>query len=71
MFSPAILVGGLLFSGIGFVAFCYGKKMGRMWPMLLGVALMVYPYFVPNAWLLYVLGSIITAALYITRDRDS
>ena len=46
MFTLSNLIGGLLFGGIGFVAFVYGKRMAR-WPMaLLGFLLMAYPYFV-------------------------
>jgi hypothetical protein len=69
MFSATNLLGGLLFSGIGFVAFMYGKKLGRFWPMLLGFALMLYPYFVSDPLWLYGIGTLACAALYFTRDR--
>jgi hypothetical protein len=48
VFSGANLIGGLLFGSIGFVAFIYGKRMHVWKPMLLGLALMAYPYFVEN-----------------------
>jgi len=62
------IVGGLVFSGVGFVAFMYGKKQGRFQLMLIGGILMVYPYFVPNTALLYLTGSLLTAALFAARD---
>ena len=68
MFSLPNLIAGFLFGGIGFVAFVYGKKLSRFQPMLIGVALMTYPYLVSNPWLLYGIGIALTAALYFTRE---
>ena len=68
MFTPANLIGNLLFSGIGFVAFVYGKKMTRWKAMALGVALMAFPYFVPGTLWLYAVGIALTALLYLTRE---
>jgi hypothetical protein len=68
MFTPPNLIGGFLFSGIGFVAFIYGKRMTQWKPMTLGVALMAYPYFVSDTRLLYIIGTALTAALFIFRD---
>jgi predicted phage tail protein len=68
MFSGANLIGNLLFSSVGFVAFVYGKKQGLWKTAVLGIALMVYPYFVPNAWLMYGIGGALSAGLYFFRD---
>ena len=66
--DPANLIGGFVFGSIGFVAFIYGKRM-RLWKMMLcGMALMVYPYFVENMFLLFGIGGIGTAALFFLRD---
>jgi len=62
------IFGGLLFSSIGFVAFVYGKRLSRWKPMLCGIALMVYPYFIADAALLYAIGAFGTGALYFLRD---
>ena len=70
LFTPANFIGGLLFSGIGFVAFVYGKKMSRFATMLLGLALMVYPYFIGDTLLLYAVGCALIGALYFTRDAS-
>ena len=64
----AELIGGLIFSSVGFVAFVYGKRMHFWKSMLIGIALMVYPLFVSSDVLLYSLGAMLTAALFIWRD---
>ena len=64
-FSAWSLIGGLLFSGIGLVAFVYGKKNAEWKSMAIGVALMAYPYFIQSAVGVFVVGSILTAMLYV------
>ncbi len=62
------LFAGLIFGSVGFVAFVYGKKQGRIKTMLLGVALMAYPYVITNAPALWLIGAGLTAALFFLRD---
>ena len=62
------LVGGLVFGAIGFVALAYGKRQASVRTMLLGVALMVYPYFVANTLALSAVGVLLTAAVLVWRD---
>ena len=62
------LVSGLLFGSIGFVAFMYGKRQASLKAMLIGVLLMVYPYFVSNTLASYAIGVALTAALFVVRD---
>lgn len=64
----ADLLGNLLFSGIGFVAFTFGRKQGRLKTTLLGVLLMCYPWFVPSTLVLYIVGSVLTLCLFIFAD---
>ena len=66
--NPAALFGSLLFGAIGLGAFMYGKKMVRYKPMVIGFVLMAYPYFVPEVWLMYVIGCGLCLALYVLRD---
>jgi hypothetical protein len=54
--SAANLIGGFVFGSIGFVAFIYGKRMNLWKPMLLGIALMVYPYFISDNIALFAVG---------------
>ncbi len=68
MFTSSNLFGQLLFSTIGFGAFLYGKKQCRLKSALLGVALMAFPYFLSETWMVYLLGSTLTAALFFFRD---
>src|SRR5437660_3217391 len=65
--SAANLIGGFVFGSIGFVAFIYGKRMNLWKPMLLGIALMVYPYFISDDLLMIAIGTIGTAGLFFLR----
>ena len=62
------LLGGLVFSGIGMIAFGQGRKKGNTKAMIIGAALIVYPYVVPSTLLMYLVGAGLTAALYIFRE---
>jgi hypothetical protein len=42
------LIASLLIGSVGFVSFAYGKKQHRLPQMLVGVALMAFPYFVAS-----------------------
>jgi predicted membrane protein len=65
--DPAILLWGLLFSSIGFAFFLYGKKQRAVVPLVCGIVLMVYPYFVPNVVLVVLIGLVLTAIPYFLR----
>jgi len=67
-FSAANLIGGCIFGSIGFVAFIYGKRMNLWRPMFLGLALMIYPYFVSNDVVLFAAGIVGSASLYFVRE---
>lgn len=66
-FSAANLIAGFIFGSIGFVAFVYGKRMELWKPMLCGIALMAYPYFVSDIVALYAIGAVGTVALFFLR----
>jgi hypothetical protein len=68
VFNGANLLGGLLFGSIGFIAFIYGKRMHVWKPMFLGLALMAYPYFIEDNIVLFAVGAIGTAALFLFRE---
>ncbi len=67
-FSTANLIGGLVFGSIGFVAFIYGKRMNLWRPMFLGLALMVYPYFVSSDIVLWAAGVVGSVGLWFVRS---
>lgn len=58
----------MFFGTVGFAAFVYGKKSTNWKPMVIGVALMVYPYFIGNALLLYSIGIALCVSLYVFRE---
>lgn len=62
------LIGGFIFGSIGFVAFVYGKKMALYKTMFIGLALMIYPYFVSGNWPLYLIGTGLTLVLFFWKD---
>ncbi len=66
--SGSNLFAGLLFSSIGFVGFIYGKRMNTWKPMLLGIVLMAYPYFIEDTIVLCLIGLLGTAALFLLRE---
>lgn len=65
--SPAYIVGAIVFGLIGLAAYRIGKVSERPRTKWLGVALMVYPYAVPTAWLLYVIGIALCVGIYWDR----
>jgi hypothetical protein len=58
------LLASMLIGSVGFVAFVYGKKQGRAPQMLVGVALMIFPYFVSNIALMFAIAAALLTALW-------
>jgi hypothetical protein len=63
-FSFGNILVGLVFGGVGFVAFVWGKKNAEPRPLFIGLALMVYPYFIPNPWAAAAAGVVLTALIF-------
>jgi hypothetical protein len=59
--SASSLLWGLLFGSIGLGFFIYGKKQKAVVPLVCGLVLMVFPYFVSNTILLVVIGIVLVA----------
>jgi len=66
--TPGSIFGAILFGAIGMGAFVHGKRVGQVKPLAIGVALMVYPYFVSEAWLVFAIGAVLCFLLYLTRE---
>lgn len=47
---------GIVFGSIGLGFFVYGKKQKVIIPMLSGIGLMVFPYFVSNIYIMILSG---------------
>lgn len=67
MSGEARLLWGLLFGSIGLGLFLYGKQQRAVVPLICGLALMIYPYFVPNTYLMVALGVTLSAVPYFLR----
>ena len=64
----AYWMGNIIFSGIGFVAFVYGRKQTQWRAVAIGIALMTYAYFVTDTVIMYVIGFVLTVALFALRE---
>ena len=67
-FSWPNLIGGFIFGSIGMVAFMYGKKERNYKPLVMGIVLMAYPYFITNTFLLYAAGIGLCFLTFYWRD---
>jgi hypothetical protein len=65
--NTSILLWSLLFSSIGLGFFVYGKKQKAVIPLLCGLGLMIYPYFVSSTVLLVAIGVALMALPYFVR----
>jgi hypothetical protein len=61
------LLWGLLFGSIGMGFLVYGKRQRAIVPLVCGLALMVFPYFVSNTLLLVGVGVALIAIPYFVR----
>jgi len=57
----------MLFGAIGFGFFVYGKRQKAIVPLIVGIALFIFPYFMPNVYLLTTVGTILVIIPYFVR----
>ena len=60
--TPASLAIGILTGAIGVAYFIYGKRQARFAPLLAGLALCTYPYFIDSVPWSLVIGAALAAA---------
>ena len=65
--SESWLLWGLLFGSIGLGFFVYGKRQRAVVPLVCGMALMVFPYFVSNTLLIVAIGVALIAIPYFVK----
>jgi hypothetical protein len=65
--SMAAMRWGMLFGSIGMGFSIYGRRQRAAIPFAVGVALMVYPFFVSNTYLLVLIGTVLCAVPYFVR----
>lgn len=63
-FDVPSLIAGLVFGIVGLYVFRRGKKESSMRLVMLGLALMIYPYFVEGATLNWLVGFLLSGASY-------
>jgi predicted membrane protein len=61
------LLWGLLFGSVGLGFFIYGKRQKAFVPLICGLLLMIFPYFVSNTFLLVAIGIALMAVPYFVR----
>ena len=69
MFSPFNILGGLMFSVIGWGAWRYGRQLDLWKPVAIGLLLMIYPYFTPSAWWTWGVGTGLCVLLWFHHDE--
>jgi hypothetical protein len=67
MTTEAALFWGLIFGSIGLGFFMYGKRQRSPVPMVCGLVLMVYPYFVGSTLALIAIGVVLMAIPYVVK----
>ena len=58
---------GVIFSSIGLGYFLYGKKQKMTVPFVVGLVLMVFPYFIESNFLLSGIGILLSILPYFLR----
>lgn len=66
--EPLALVGMVFFSLMGFWAIKEGRRETNIKQLLLGIVLVAYTYFVPQAWLVWLIGAGLTIAVFKVRE---
>lgn len=58
---------GVIFSSIGLGYFLYGKKQKMTVPFIVGLVLMIFPYFIESNVLLSPIGTLLSVIPYFLR----
>ena len=67
MTSTSMLMWGLLFGSIGLGFLVYGKKQKAIIPLICGIGLIVFPYFISNIYILVLSGIVLIASPFIIK----
>lgn len=68
MISPNVIVAWVVFGSLGMIYFGYGKWKDRWQPKVLGVGLIVYPYFVSEQKWLWGVGITLSLSIFFARE---
>jgi hypothetical protein len=67
MDNASVLIWGMIFGSIGLGFFIYGKKQQKIVPLITGIVLSVFPYFISNLYILIITGAVLVALPYFFR----
>ncbi len=59
------LIFSILFGSIGMGYYVYGKKQQAALPLLAGIVLCVFPYFVSNVYIMVLVGIVLTVLPWV------
>ncbi len=57
--SVGVILWNVIFGVIGFAFFVYGKKQVAFVPLICGLILMIFPFFISNVYLLVGIGAVL------------
>jgi len=63
-FDVGTLLAGLAASGVGYVLFSYGRRQSRPPQLIVGLCMLIYPYFVPTALMVGLVGASLLLLLW-------
>jgi hypothetical protein len=67
MEGTSLLIWGVLFGALGIGFFTYGRKQKAVVPLITGIALFVFPYFISNVYMLVIVGAVLVALPYFLK----
>ena len=67
MEGTSLLIWGIMFGAIGLGFFTYGRRQKAVVPLLAGIALFIFPYFISNVYMLVIAGAALVALPYFVR----
>ena len=67
MDKASVLIWGMLFGSIGLGFFIYGKKQRKIVPLIIGILLSIFPYFISNVYILIITGAVLVVLPYFVR----
>lgn len=61
------IIWSMIFGSVGLGYFIYGKKQKAIVPLVTGIALFLFPYFISNIYILITTGVAISAVPYFVK----
>ncbi|GBE08113.1 hypothetical protein BMS3Bbin11_00691 [bacterium BMS3Bbin11] len=67
MEGTSLLIWGMLFGAAGLGFFTYGRRQKAVVPLVTGIALFIFPYFISNVYVLVIAGITLSVLPYFVR----